>query len=242
MTPDTVTFVPANQTIVAGFDGTLLASVPAAGSSGATLGYTYTNTAQFGHLFDGQPGHEDNFMSSSATVTYVANADVGKGGTDTVGVTIADVDAGNRTQIGTADASVHVVPSPAPTPPQLSVSISPFGCTTIAVGGSTSYTATASSAAPQGESYEYGWQFGTAGGVPPAGVTFSDPGSSYEQGIAEFVGPSNSVGLSTKPSAGANGNVSIQVQLFLVDGSGNVTQTSASAKASFSDGGIQCAQ
>jgi hypothetical protein len=242
VTPDTVTLIPANQTIVAGFDGTLLASVPAAGSSGVTLGYTYTNTALFGHLFDGQPGHEDNFMSSSATVTYVANANVGKGGTDTIGVAIADVDAGNRTQIGTADATVHVVPSPAPTPPMLSVSISPFGCTTIPIGGATSYTASAAPAPPQGESYEYGWQFGTSGGVPPAGVTFTDPGSSYEPGIAEFVGPSSSVGLSTRPSSGANGNVSIKVQLFVVDGSGNVTATNASAGAFFSDGGLQCAQ
>ena len=78
--------------------------------------------------------------------------------------------------------------------------------------------------------------------MPPAGVTFTDPGSSYEPGIAEFVGPSSSVGLSTRPSSGANGNVSIKVQLFVVDGSGNVTATNASAGAFFSDGGLQCAQ
>jgi hypothetical protein len=242
VTPDTVTVTPATSTVIAGNSETLTAAVPDAGGSGATFAYTWTNTAQFGHLFDGLSGHEDSFTSSSSAVTYIAN--VNATGTDTVGVSVADIQGAGRVAVGSTSASVVVVPSPTPSPSALSISLSPPGCYNFGpTPGTQTYTATTSATPPPNDTLAYGWEFPTTNGQPPSAVAFSDPGATFNPQRSQYIGPSNSASITVTPNpGGGEGNVSISVQLYFANAAGALVgpSTSVQAHSYFSFGTLSC--
>ena len=98
VTQDLVTIVPASATVSNGGTQNFAANVPAQSGSGATLVWTWANTASLGHITDGIAGHLDNFTSSRNTVTYTANQS--GSGTDTITVTAFLVQGQNRVQVG----------------------------------------------------------------------------------------------------------------------------------------------
>lgn len=85
--PDKLTLTPSSQTLTGVASGTLTATdLSNTGTGAVPLQYTWTNTAQFGHLTDGIAGHVDSFTTTKNTVTYTST---GSGsGTDTVTVQI----------------------------------------------------------------------------------------------------------------------------------------------------------
>ena len=242
VTPDTVTLTPASSTVTAGNNETLTAAVPDAGSSGATLSYTWSNSGQFGHLFDGMSGHEDSFTSTSSAVTYIAN--VNATGVDTIGVSVADIQGASRVAVGGTSASVRVVPSPTPSPSALTVSLSPSGCLNFGTTpGTQTYTATTSATPPPNDTLAYGWEFPTVNGQPPSAVAFSDAGATYNAQRSQYIGPSSSASITVTPNpGGGEGNVSITVQLYFADATGALVgpATSVQAHSDFSFGVVNC--
>jgi len=114
-TDPSTTLTPATSNIAVNATVTLTAAVHPPQT--LPVVYQYTNTALFGHLTDGTgAGHLDNFVSSSATVTYTGSAT--GGGTDTITVTPQYVVTGLPNEsLATASATVTVNA----TPPQTTV-------------------------------------------------------------------------------------------------------------------------
>lgn len=108
VTADRVTLTPGSATLPNNGTQVFTANVPSASGSGTPIVWRWANTATAGHITDGINGHQDNFDSSSNTVTYTANA-TGTGN-DTVTVTAFEVVRSTRVQIGnpqTATVSVQ---------------------------------------------------------------------------------------------------------------------------------------
>ena len=217
VTPDTVKLSPATATLDNGASQALTTGVPAASGTAATFAYTWSNTAAFGHIFDGISGHEDNFTSSSNVVTYVANAT--GAGVDTVTVSVAQISGQNRIPIGSAHATMTVQPSGLP-----SISLDPSGCVQFPfTGGSQTYTVTVTNP-PAGVTLEYG--FAIAGNHG----TLSDPGATLNAQTHYLVGPSDSATLNMpdvepSPTSGTGFNGAISAELWFVTASGQLSNT-----------------
>lgn len=111
-----LTLTPSSATIAPLATVNLTAKAQDAETANATLVYSYTNTAMNGHLGDGIAGHRDNFESTMAKVTYVADA-VGSNTNDTVTVTAKIVNGQTRTPVGMASSTITVQSaSPSPSP------------------------------------------------------------------------------------------------------------------------------
>ena len=106
VTPTTIKLSPAATQLPFGQTVTLTAVAPSLGGSGLSLAYAWSNTAQFGHLTDGQNGHADTFTSTSNAVTYTGGSTTP--GTDTISVEISVIQGQNRISVGTAKATVTV--------------------------------------------------------------------------------------------------------------------------------------
>ena len=107
VTQDRVTLTPQSATVSNSTTQAFAANVPSQSGSGATLVWTWANTAQFGHIADGIAGHADNFNSSSNTVNYTANPT--GSGTDTITVTAYMVQGSSRTQVGSPQTATVTV-------------------------------------------------------------------------------------------------------------------------------------
>ena len=178
--------------------------------------YQYTNTANFGHLTDATgSGHLDNFTSSSATVTYTANAT--GGGSDTITVTPKVLVNGLSTNIkslAVASASITVSgPTSGPIVAS-SISLSPGPCTYFGNGGGTQvFTVSAVTNAPPG-TLEYGWLNSYDVG------TLSVPGQThiYQSGEPAIIGQSTTASI-TSPAfpigSVSGGGGGIVVTLFV---------------------------
>jgi len=114
--PTKVTLTPATSSLMPLATVNLTTTVPGTDAGSGPLVYHYKNTAKYGNLIDGLPGHRDEFDSSLPKVTYVAGATGSSGNTDTVTVTPSIVNGQKRTEVGTASATVSVGPTPTPTP------------------------------------------------------------------------------------------------------------------------------
>lgn len=114
--PTKVTLTPATSALMPLATVGLTTMVPGTDGGSGPLVYHYKNTAKYGNLIDGIPGHRDEFDSSLSKVTYVAGATGSSGNSDTVTVTPSIVNGQKRTEVGTASATVSVGAAPTPTP------------------------------------------------------------------------------------------------------------------------------
>lgn len=73
---------------------------------GKDCGISHSASAAAGHLTDVQPGHTDDFDSTSNSATYTVNADAR--GTDNVTATAVYISGQDRIPIGTKDATVTI--------------------------------------------------------------------------------------------------------------------------------------
>jgi hypothetical protein len=203
--PDVVKLLPANSKLGHARSRKLTVSVPAdTGAEHVALGYSWSNTAKFGHLTDGLAGHTDTFASSRNAVTYTAS-DTGLG-TDTITVSVESLRDGSEPPepIGLPQkATVAVGPNEVPL-----IRLEPSTCVQFgASGGSQGYLATAIDA-PKGVTLEYGW--------PLRGTTKLDhiivPGAKINTFLQQQVGPSRRATLKIDPlksqETGFNGAVS----------------------------------
>jgi len=134
VTQDLVKIAPTTATVPVGTTQVFTLNALAANSAGDAVVYQWANTATVGHLTDGINGHEDNFMSSSNTVTYTADP-TGDGGTDTVTGTAFLVQGQNRVQIGEPQKAVVTVTSGLQ-PETVGPITVPFNCGPAGDGGS----------------------------------------------------------------------------------------------------------
>jgi len=241
--PDTVTLLPQTSTVEDGASQTLTANVLAdTTSDNVPLSFTWTDTAKFGHITDGKPGHTDNFTSTSNTVTYTANA--AGSGTDTITMQAATIQSPGQPSSAVGNLLSATVNVTVPTVP--TITLSPSSCVQFGFGGGTqTYTVNVSNAPPL-----LTLEFGFLLEAPTASQTLTDPGATKNTFSGQLVGPSNSatltIGPEPSPQPGTGFNGTIFAQLWSVGSNGQLSNIfgadkAITATAQYGFGDVDCA-